>query len=230
MNKNEKYIPEIISPLRSKTVAVPKSIYKASGIKILKKRIKSLVFSTDVSIISNCNADAVMAVYPFTPTMAISQSIIQVASNPVFVGVGGGLTSGPRVINLAMHADFLGAYGIVVNSPIPNERIREMNEVLDIPIIASVVSFNDDIEGKINAGADILNVSGGKNTIELVKQIREKVGDEFPIIATGGPTEELISQTIEAGANAITFTPPTSGEIFSKIMQNYRTIKREENK
>lgn len=230
MNKNEKFVPEIISPLRSKTVAVPKSIYKASGIMILKKRIKSLVFSTDVSIISNCNADAVMAVYPFTPTMAISQSIIQVASNPTFVGVGGGLTSGARVINLAMHADFLGAYGIVVNSPIPNEIIREMNEVLDIPIIASVVSFNDDIEGKINAGADILNVSGGKNTIELVKFIRSKVGNDFPIIATGGPTEELITQTIEAGANAITFTPPSSGEIFSKIMQNYRNIKREENK
>lgn len=116
----------------------------------------------------------------------------------------------------------MGAYGVVVNAPIPNYIIREIREILDIPIVATVVSFSDDIESKIESGAEILNVSGGKNTIELIKNIREKIGDEFPIIATGGPTKELIEQTIEAGANAITFTPPTNGEIFSKLMENYR--------
>ena len=32
------------------------------------KRIKSLLFSTDVAIIKNTNADAVIAVYPFYPS------------------------------------------------------------------------------------------------------------------------------------------------------------------
>ncbi|MDD2402454.1 MAG: hydrolase, partial [Clostridia bacterium] len=31
-----------------------------------------------------------------------------------------------------------------------------------------------------------------------------------------------IMKTIEAGANAITFTPPTTAEIFKAMMQNYR--------
>jgi hypothetical protein len=43
-----------------------------------------------------------------------------------------------------------------------------------------------------------------------------------PIIATGGPTEETIMATIRAGANAITYTPPTSAELFAISMERYR--------
>ena len=35
-------------------------------------------------------------------------------------------------------------------------------------------------------------------------------------------TEETIKEVIEAGANAVTFTPPTSAEIFKGMMENYR--------
>ena len=41
-------------------------------------------------------------------------------------------------------------------------------------------------------------------------------------MATGGPTEESIKKTIEAGANAITWTPPSNGEVFKDIMDAYR--------
>ena len=47
----------------------------------------------------------------------------------------------------------------------------------------------------------------------------------MPIIATGGPTDESILETIRAGANAITWTPPTNGEIFRDIMAAYRDNK-----
>ena len=42
------------------------------------------------------------------------------------------------------------------------------------------------------------------------------------VIATGGQTGESIMRTIEAGANAITWTPPSNGEIFKDIMNAYR--------
>ena len=64
-------------------------------------RIKSLLFSTDVAVIKNSNADSVMAVYPFTPQLSITNAIISSASVPVFVGVGGGLTSGERTLQIA---------------------------------------------------------------------------------------------------------------------------------
>ena len=73
----------------------------------------------------------------------------------------------------------------------------------------------------IAAGADILNVSGAQFTPDIVRGIREKFPD-VPIIATGGPTEETILATIEAGANAITYTPPTNGELFAESMRKYR--------
>ncbi|MBC8587261.1 hydrolase [Paratissierella segnis] len=220
--EKEKYIPEIKSQLRSRSIEVPPAIYKASGIKVLGTRIKSLLFSTDVAIIKNTNAGSIIAVYPFTPQLSITQAILEVAAVPVFVGVGGGLTTGHRSIQIALQAELMGAYGVVVNAPTKNEVIREMKDKIDIPIIATVASLDDDYDGKLEAGVSILNISGGANTANIVRQIRNQYGRELPIIATGGPREETILETIEAGANAITYTPPTSGEIFATIMTKYR--------
>jgi len=220
--KKGKYIPEIKSQLRSRIIEVPQVIYKASGIKILGTRIKSLLFSTDVAIIKNSNAHSIIAVYPFTPQLSITQAILEVAPVPVFVGVGGGLTTGKRSVSIALQAELMGAYGVVVNAPTSNEVIREIYETIDIPIIATVASEKDDYRGKLEAGARILNISGGAKTPELVRKIRQEYGKELPIIATGGPTDESILRTIEAGANAITYTPPCTADIFAEVMEKYR--------
>ena len=219
--KETKLIPEIKGVYRNHMIEVPSVVREASGIKIFGKRIKSLLFTTDVAVIRNTNADAIIAVYPFTPQPLITQALVMAADVPVFCGVGGGITQGKRVINLALDAEFKGAMGVVVNAPTSNEIIKGIRETIDIPVIVTVVSENDDFEGRIESGATILNVSGGKNTIDIVKKIRTKY-PYFPIIATGGPTTETISETILAGANAITYTPPSSGDIFSELMDKYR--------
>ena len=71
------------------------------------------------------------------------------------------------------------------------------------------------------AGADFVNVSGAANTARIVRKLRAEF-PELPIIATGGPTDASILETIEAGANAITITPPTNGSLFAGIMEKYR--------
>lgn len=213
--------PEIQGTLRKFMLRVPSSIRECTGIRIFGKTIKSLLFSTDVSIIRNTNADAVIAVYPFTPQPVITSALMAAAEVPVFVGIGGGLTQGQRVINLGTHAEFQGAIGVVVNAPTKNEVIERLSNEIDIPIVVTVVSEKDDIGARIKAGAEILNVSAAKNTASLVKKIRQEFKD-VPIIATGGPTDETARQTVEAGANAITWTPPSNGEIFADIMAAYR--------
>lgn len=216
-----KNIPQFNGTLRSHKLDVPKVIYECSGINIFGRRIKSLVFSTDVAIIKNINTDAVIAVYPFTPQPSISQAIISVADAPVFVGVGGGLTSGDRAVRLAVEAENQGAFGVVLNAPVAVEVISKIKEHIDIPIVATIVSAQQDIAERIDAGADILNVSAAADTPKVVAEIRKRY-PEFPIIATGGPTEDAILNTIRAGANAITYTPPTNGELFAKSMKEYR--------
>lgn len=211
---------EIKGYLRDFRIDVPEEIYACKGIKIFGRRIKSIIFSTDVSIIRNCNADAVIAVYPFTPQPVITQAVMMAADCPVFVGVGGGLTKGERVINLARHAEYQGATGVVLNAPTSNDSIREVSKVVDLPIVITVVK-EDDIQARLDAGAQILNVSAAAKTPELVAKIREQFPD-VPIMATGGPNEETIKATIKAGADAITWTPPTNGEVFRDIMEAYR--------
>ena len=211
---------EIKGYLRDFRIDIPEVIYNCKGLKIFGRRIKSIVFSTDVSIIRNCNADAVIEVYPFTPQPVITQAVMLAADCPVFVGVGGGLTKGERVINLARHAEYQGATGVVLNAPTSNDSIREVSRVVDLPIVITVVK-EEDIQARLDAGAQILNVSAAAKTPELVAKIREQFPD-VPIMATGGPTEETIKATINAGADAITWTPPTNGEVFRDIMEAYR--------
>ena len=216
--------PRINSRLRSHSVTVPEVIYKASGIIINGRRIKSLLFSTDVAIIANCNADAIIAVYPFTPTVEIMQSIIQIAKRPVFAGVGGGTTGGPRVKNIALDAELHGAQAIVLNAPTKTDLIVELKEEIDIPIVLTIASLKENIQERIEkTKPDILNISGGAHTAELVRKVRA-LYPEIPLIATGGPTDETIATVIEAGANAVTYTPPTNGEIFKELMEKYRAM------
>ena len=61
---SEKWIPEIMTPLKQDIVKMPEIIRQASGIKIFGRKIKSIIFTTDIAIIRNTDAQAVIAVYP----------------------------------------------------------------------------------------------------------------------------------------------------------------------
>ncbi|SDQ15959.1 hydrolase [Carnobacterium viridans] len=219
--EEKKGSPSITTDLRKHYVSVPEVIDTASGIIINGKRFRSLLFTTDIAIILNNDADAVIAVYPFSPHPAIIQGITTVASMPVIAGVGGGITNGHRSANIALFAEAHGCIGVVLNSPTPTKTYQQVDRVVDIPIISTIVSEFTNIQEKLDAGVDILNVSGAAQTAHIVREIRKKF-PKVPIIATGGPTDESIKETIEAGANAITYTPPSNGKLFSELMKKYR--------
>ena len=221
----EKFIPNITTELRKDIVRVPEVINEASGIIIFGKKIRSIIFTTDIAIIRNTNANAVIAVYPFTPHPAITKSIIEAADIPVFSGVGGGLTHGTRANYMSLFAEAQGSIGVVLNAPTPIETIRAVCKVVDIPVVSTVTSQYTPIDEKIQAGIKIINISASKKTPEVVRHFRD-LYPELPIIATGGPTDESIRAVIEAGANAITYTPPSNGKLFSKKMEIYREKER----
>ena len=217
----QKNLPTVESRLRHNILEMPKEIRQASGIVIYGRRIKSLVFTTDLAIIRNCDADAVFAVYPFTPQQSISDAIIKASYIPVFCGVGGGTTQGIRTISLAKDAESQGAMGVVLNAPVSDMNLLAVSRSVDIPVIITVTDEKTNIASRIESGAAILNVAGAARTPELVRKIRQEYPD-FPIIATGGNKPDTILATIEAGANAITHTPPSTQELFKSMMARYR--------
>lgn len=222
MDKAQKYIPELSSELRQSIIKMPKVIREASGISIYGKRIKSIIYTMDVAVIANNDADAILAVYPWTPNTRILSAVSQVSQAPIFAGIGGGLTSGNRSARLGTFAEEQGAYGVVLNGPADIHTIEVVNESVDIPIIYTVVNDKRDIGKLIEAGVDIFNVAGGKDTVKLVSWIREQF-PEFPIIASGGKTDAEIKETIDAGANAITYTTYGKTETyFQEKMEEYR--------
>lgn len=218
---DEEGIPPIESRLRHNILRMPKEIEAASGIVVYGRRIRSLLFSTDIAIIKNCDADAIFCVYPFTAQRAVHAAVIHAASMPVFCGVGGGTTQGSRAVYLAMDAENQGAMGVVFNAPIPNKDLRMTARVLDIPIVVTVTSEKEDIGRRISHGATILNIAAGARTPEVVANIRARY-PKVPIMASGGKTPESIKATVDAGANAIVYTPPSSGELFRGLMDAYR--------
>ena len=220
----EKNIPRYEAKLRKHILRVPPVIRECSGIAIFGRRIKSVAFTTDLCIVRNMDADAVLAVYPFTPQPVIIQALLLAADIPVFAGVGGGLTQGKRVCPLAGYAELQGAAGVVMNAPTGNEVLRQVSHLVDIPAIVTIVNDRTDFHARVEAGADIFNVAAGPDTPELVSKIRRQL-PEFPLIATGGPTEESIQETIRAGANAISWTPPPTSSLFKESMTAYREDK-----
>lgn len=216
-------MPRVESSLRHGILKMPEATYEASGIAVNGRRIKSLVFTTDLAIIRNCDADAVFAVYPFTPQQAISDAIIKAAYVPVFCGVGGGTTKGLRTIGLAKDVESQGAMGVVLNAPISDLNLAAVARAVDIPVIITVVNDETNIARRLEAGASILNVAGGAETPNIVRSIRKDF-PAIPIIASGGRTNESIKATISAGANAITYTPPTTQELFKITMAKYREM------
>lgn len=218
---SDQFIPNITTELRKDIVKVPEAIQEASGIIVFGKKIRSIIYTTDIAIIRNTDANAVIAVYPFTPHPAITKSIIEAADIPVFSGVGGGLTQGSRANYMSLFAEAQGSIGVVLNGPTPVDTVKEVCQIVDIPVVSTVTSAYSLIEEKLECGVKMINISAGKKTPEVVAYFR-KMYSELPIMATGGPDDTSIRKTIQAGANAITYTPPSNGELFSKKMDIYR--------
>ena len=194
---------EFESKLRYLIISVPDVINAAPGIKIFGRTLRSFLFTTDIALIKNTNADAIMAVYPFTPQPSINQAIMATADIPVMCSVGGGELDDKRAVNLALEAEFRGAMGAVLSPEVENDVIAKIKKRIDIPVVVTVVSEKEDVERRI------------------IERIRNKY-PYIPIIATGGPTDDSIRETIDCGADAITYTPPTNGELFKKTMQLFR--------
>ncbi|AUJ29992.1 hypothetical protein [Liquorilactobacillus hordei] len=228
MNNSIENIPILSSQLRADIVETPAIIQQASGLKLFGKKIKSIIYTTDVAVIANCNADAVLVVYPWTPNTRILEAVSTVSNIPILAGIGGGLTSGVKSTVVGLFAEENGAQAVVLNAPTSIETIKNVKKAVDVPIIYTVVSSNLDIKERIDAGVKAFNVAGGKDTPELVVWVRnelKKLGldESFPIIASGGKTDEQIHKTIQAGANAISFTAYGVTEAtFQKKMEKYR--------
>ena len=116
-----------------------------------------------------------------------------------------------------------------MNAPTKNDTIMMIKKTIDIPIIVTVLNSDTDIQARLDAGASILNVSAAAKTPQVVRAIRKDF-PRIPIIATGGPTDESIAETIEAGANTISYTPPSTADIFASMMENYRHLPNEASK
>jgi len=208
---------------KSKKIGTPTLISDmCSGISIGNSKIKSLIFSTDMALIENNDADAVLAVYPFSPSPKIMKTLIDFSEKPVICGVGGGLTQGKVSLEMAIAAEAMGAVAIIVNQPFKNKHIEAIKRKINIPVISSVSVKEFSFRDRVNAGVDIFHVTGGANTASLIEHINF-AAPCYPIIATGGKTIESIQSSIHSGADAIVLTPPSSGELFKSIMNQYRS-------
>ncbi len=208
-------------------LAVPALIRTAPGVFAQGRRIRSLVFSTDLAIICHCDADAVLAVYPFTCQPAITQALVAASQRPVLNGVGGSITHGERCIEVALHSEMQGVAGVVVNTSIPIDTVEALTERLNVPVVVTVCADDAVAARQIEAGATMVNVAAGARTAEVVSSLRRRYGD-MPIIATGGRTDESIARTIEAGADAISWTPPDIRVLERAVMEKARRLAAEQ--
>ncbi|MDM1352115.1 hypothetical protein HX014_16265 [Myroides marinus] len=196
-------------------------IDSCKGLVLNNQKVKSILFSTDIALIENNDADAILAVYPFAPSQKIIKTLIEFSNKPVICGIGGGITQGDFAITMAKKAEALGAAAVIVNQPFKNEDIAEVSKHISIPIISSVSTINFDFKARIKAGVSCFNVTGGTGTLKIVEHIKTNYPN-VAVISTGGKTNESLRKIAQAKVNAIILTPPSNGELFRSIMDGYR--------
>ncbi|WJS96692.1 hypothetical protein NYQ10_09595 [Flavobacterium johnsoniae] len=207
-----------------KALTTPEIIGKnCQGLVLKNENVKSFLFSTDMALIENNDADAILAVYPFPPSPKIIKTLIDFAGKPIVCGVGGGKTKGKKSLEMAIYAEEVGAAGIIVNIPFENKDIKKIREKVSLPIVATVTSSDYNfLKGKIDDGVTIFHVSGGANTSKIVKDISDKFPD-FPVMATGGKSLDSIKESINSGSRAIVLSPPSNKDLFKTVMDKYRS-------
>ncbi len=212
---------QLRSNLRKCELPIPPVLNEATGIDVFGRTVKSFVYSTDPYIIRNCNADAVLALAPFTCQSIITEMLIKLSERPVFVGVAGAITNGLRSVELARIAEAQGAAGVCVSPGADVFTVESIANSVDIPVVVSVAGYDQFSQEKIAAGASMINVVAGRNTAEVTRLYRESNQDMI-ILATAGKTSESALTTIGSGADALSWTPPSIVEIERQLMQNTR--------
>jgi hypothetical protein len=89
VSRNAPGTARIEGRLTSPIARVPESTASAGGITVKGHTIRTFAYTTDAAVIRNTNADAILAVYPFTGEPVITKALLTVAQQPLFVGVGG---------------------------------------------------------------------------------------------------------------------------------------------
>lgn len=203
-------------------IPTPKHITDlCKGLELQGNQVKTILYSTDLALIENNDADALLAVYPFPPSIQIIKTLIEFSNRPVICGIGGGMTQGDYAIEIALQAQQYGAAAVIVNQPFKNEDIAKLKEQLSIPIISSVSTINFDFKARIEAGVSCFNLTGGTNTLAIVEHLQHHF-PHFPIISTGGKTIDVLHTVVNKKINAVVLTPPSNAALFRSIMDSYR--------
>jgi 2-keto-3-deoxy-6-phosphogluconate aldolase len=201
---------------------IPDVIAESPGIKIEKSLVRSVLLSTDLAYIQNMDADSIMTVNPFEKSMELNKVLVDFVSKPVFSDVGGGLLREEQIIEHSKNALQAGSSGVVISKPTAPEIIHNLKEEVDGMLIYTLMLDAEPVQELAHAGVDIFNITTGEVTAESVKKVRDKL-PEISIMASGGPHDSTIRETISAGADAIVFNPPTASEILRSVFDTYRS-------
>jgi hypothetical protein len=94
---------------------------------------------------------------------------------------------------------------------------------VELTAIVTVVNDRTEFKARVEAGADIFNVAAGPDTPELVRKIERNYRISFDRYRRSH--RGIIRETIQAGANAISWTPPPTASLFKESMAAYREDK-----
>ena len=107
MKMKEQNMPEVKGYLRDFMLTVPQEIYACTGIKILGRRIKSLLFSTDAGIIRNTTPGLDTTKWG---GIVVNEETLETSRENVYAG--GDAVTGAATVILAMGAGKTAAKAI----------------------------------------------------------------------------------------------------------------------
>ena len=213
----KKFVPVYEGELRKHSIQVPRCISECSGIRIFGRRIKSLVFSTDVAIIKNINADASSPCIPLRPSRLSHRPFCRCRRCRCLRG-GGGLTNGQRSASIAAYAEHQGAFGLVCNTFITEEPFGPSKRRWRSRWCTRWCRNRRTWPESWRRGGFPQRIRGGPDAGDRGPYPGAVPGGSHH--ATGGPTDDTIRATIELGPMPSPTRRPPALSCFPRVCGN----------
>ncbi len=184
----------------------PKSFFARGGFPLKGKPVNSILSTCDGYEMRATDADAVLSEYILLPDHEKLRKLFDQTAKPVFVLLRHRLTPKSKLAGVAKKLETLGAAGIFTGHHFPVDELKNICNLVSIPVIALTNPDFVEIAAKINAGAFAVCLTGQNISKNLIDNLRKS----FPgksIIAACDRTEGLMSKCLEYGVDAILFKP-----------------------
>lgn len=184
----------------------PSLLYQTYGFKLGTTTIHSIFLPANENEIKNTDADAILLDIRFSSLKKKLSKFVDLVRKPVILSLNGAFRKTEKIIDEAKIFEQNGVSAILTGYMISNSILAKIKNSISIPVISKSVANANSMIKRHQSGADLIAILGMKISQSLIQEFKQTF-PFVPIIAFAGNSEEIISNSLSSGVDAIIYNP-----------------------